>query len=66
MTAQQLRWNDTRQCNVSCSPQVGQTLSVAAPDNLQLQWLREDPSDARVSIISGAVRHQVCCIGCRL
>ena len=46
-------------CNVWHSPRVGQTLSMAAPDNLQLQWLREDASDARVHVISGAVRHQV-------
>lgn len=46
---------------MSHSPEVGQTLSVAARDNLLLQWLREDPSDTQVHVISGAVRHQVCC-----
>jgi hypothetical protein len=49
----------TMRCNVWHSARVGQTLSVAAPDNLQLQWLREDASDARVCVISGAVRRQV-------
>jgi hypothetical protein len=63
-----------RTLSIVGSPRVGQTLSVAAPDNLQLQWLREDASDARVSVISGAVRHQYspevadvgCTILCRL